>query len=121
MSGADVVKVVRFDRAALEALKQLTEEAIQEAIRRASERIYDYATTTGAVPVDTGRLQASFDIAFTPRHMAMKWDPVDPRNQFHYAQHVDTTHRTHSNFSGDIAFAAKEILREELLRALGAM
>jgi hypothetical protein len=123
-SGAEVVKVIRFDRESVKALKQLTEEAIRMAIEMATADISQYAMfDTGAVPVDTGRLKASFDIAFTPRHIAMKWSaikPTDPR-QFDYADHVDKTHSTHSGYSKDIAFYAKEALRKALLNALAAM
>jgi len=121
--GADVVATVRFTPESVRRLKQLTEEAVRQAIRNTRDRLE--ALAAKYTPVRTGRLLSSFDIAFTPRHIAMKFDPVDPDTGFHYAKVVEEGRGPPRAFSGRyyaeaLAFEAPIILEEELGYALAA-
>ena len=121
-AGADVVRQVRLGtREDLARMGQLSEIAIASAIQASIPRIMHYALTTGSVPRDTGRLQDTVGVTWTGRNIVLVWTAQDPRTGWHYADHVDKTHVTHSGFSLDVAFATKLIFREELIKALAAM
>jgi len=128
-TGADVVKVVKFDPESIAALRQMTEAAIQEALMRAREKIIELATGEASqVPKKTGRLRASVDIGFTPRFLALKWSAIDPKSNFDYARIQDEGGTTGTGgwiapkyYSIVIAQQAKDIIRRELLIALAAM
>jgi hypothetical protein len=120
-AGADVAVQVMFKKEAVAALKQLTSDAIRNALYRAKDRIYDLAQKY--TPVVTGRLAASFDMAFTPRSLVMKWDAQDPKSGFHYAKVVEEGRSGYKPFPGRFyaeatKYEARDIVTEELIREL---
>jgi hypothetical protein len=121
-AGADVVKQVRLgDKASLARMRQMTEDAIAVAMQIAIEKIRRYALTTSDVPRDTGRLQDTIGFSWTARNIVLIWTATDPKSGFHYADHVDTTHKTKAGFSDKIRAVAKEIFRQEIINALRVM
>ena len=128
-TGADVVVQVRFDRESIEAVKQMTQAAIMAAIERVKARLSAYAMSGQSnVPVRTGRLRASFDVASTPRSLVFKWSAIDPKSGYDYAKIQDVGGVTGTggaiegkDFSRHCREYAREWLREELLNALAGM
>ena len=89
-SPAAVVVRIKFSGEAIDALQQLTEQAIQNALMRAKDRIYDVAQKY--TPVRTGRLAGSFDLWTTARTMVMVWYAKDPNSSppgYEYAHIVE--------------------------------
>ena len=121
-TGADVVIQVMPTANAMQLMRQLTEDAIQRALRRTKTQII--ALQKKYTPRRTGKLQDSFDIGLTPRSIVMKWDAVD--DGFHYAEVVDKGRAGYKPFTGRF-FAegmkneAHVIFVEELLAELSTI
>jgi hypothetical protein len=110
---------VRFRPESVALLPRLTEEAIRDAIIEARAEIYEAARRY--TPVDTGKLLASFDVAFTPRTIAMIWEAP-------YAKAADTGRpdwrpykRGGYHFREAMQFDAPRILHDKLVQKLGEM
>ena len=79
------------------------------------------------VPIDTGRLISSFDIASTPRSIVMQWSAVKPTQpDVDYAIFVDQGGRNvyAHDFSGQMRNYARERLLFHLqaeLQAIGSV
>ena len=121
-TGADVVIQVMPTANAMQLMRQLTEKAIQRALRRTKTQII--ALQKKYTPRRTGKLQDSFDIGLTPRSIVMKWDAVD--DGFHYAEVVDTGRSGYKPFTGrfyseGMKNEAHVIFIEELLSELSTI
>jgi hypothetical protein len=87
---ADVVIQARLEEDVRAMLRTMLPSAVARAMERAKDEITSYAWDI--TPKRTMRLANSFRVAITLGPTAtihMKWDAVDPVNQFHYAQVVD--------------------------------
>jgi hypothetical protein len=90
VASSDVNVQVRFDTASIALLLQLTEDAVQRAIAATVDDLRSYAASGQAqVPVKTGRLKGSFDVASTPRSIVFKWSAIDPKSNYDYAKIQD--------------------------------
>ena len=122
MSG-EVVITGRLGVTDFRRIAQLMYEAISRAIDRTHAELDRFNQMW--VPIDTGRLRASFVKSVTPGQIAMRWSAVDPKTGFNYAKVQDEGDSRGRfpgwNFSGNMMEKAKELLRKYLLMELGAM
>jgi len=129
VSSQHVYAQVRFSKESIQALLQLTEQAIQRAVQRTADRLLAYATSGQSnVPVKTGRLRSSFSVWTTPRSIKFLWSAIDPKSNYDYAKIQDEGGLTGTGgwiagkyYSQATAAYAREWLHEELTRELGAM
>ena len=129
VSSQHVYAQVRFSKESIQALLQLTEQAIQRAVQRTADRLLAYATSGQSnVPVKTGRLRSSFSVWTTPRSIKFLWSAIDPKSNYDYAKIQDEGGLTGTGgwiagkyYSQATAAYAREWLHEELVRELGAM
>lgn len=122
MSG-EVVVTGRLGVTDFRRIASLTYEAISRAIDRTTMDLRVLNSMPEVVPLDTGRLQASFVVSATPGQIAMKWSAIDPKTGFNYAKVQDEGNaRIRGKHYGSFMLRkAKELLRKYLLVELQGM
>jgi hypothetical protein len=128
VASSEVNVQVRFSAEAMALVAQLTDAAVTRAILSTIERVRTYAMGASSnVPVRTGRLKGSFDIASTPRSIVFKWSAVDPKTNYDYAKIQDVGGPNRYGYIAGKYYSAitadfvRMWLIEELTRELEAM
>lgn len=124
VASSPVIVQTKFSLEAIALMNQLIPQAVQRAIELAKNDTKQYAKSDiSNVPVDTGRLRASFDIATTPYFLVMKWSAIDPRSGYDYAmvQDVGRKNMVGKFYSEVTKFYAQQFLVQRLREELEAM
>ena len=83
---SDVVAVARIGKGNMEIIRELTIEAVREALERTRAEAVAYEQGGASpVPIDTGRLRSSFIISIVSQTIAMRWSAIKPGDDFDYA------------------------------------
>jgi len=117
-SGSVFVRAT-FSKDSLETIKRLTVEATSEALDKARRRILALQTSSASqTPIDTGLLQSSFTVTLSFGQMFMEWSAMDKGFDYAKVQDVGRPNMVGRYYSDVLKMQAKEIVFEELVRAL---